>query len=73
MGSLPLTRIAGTNVFGFVRDSYTQQPLVGATIRVDAFPEANAVTDEMLAVITAGGLTPDEATFTQLRDAILRI
>ncbi|MCO6456283.1 MAG: Ig-like domain-containing protein, partial [Pirellulaceae bacterium] len=43
--TLPLTRIAGTNVFGFVRDSYSGQPIVGATIRVDAFPEANTVTD----------------------------
>ncbi len=44
--TLPLTRIADTNVFGFVRDSYTGDPIVGATIRVDAFPEANAITDE---------------------------
>lgn len=43
--TLPLTRIPGTNVFGFVKDSYTTTPIVGATIRVDAFPEANAVTD----------------------------
>jgi len=44
--TLPLTRIPRTNVFGFVKDSYTGQPIVGATIRVDAFPEANVVTDE---------------------------
>lgn len=44
--TLPLTRIAGTDVFGFVRDSFTGEPIEGATIRVDAFPEANAVTDE---------------------------
>lgn len=50
--TLPLTRIPGTNVFGFVYDSYNVNPdgsnipIVGATIRVDAFPEANAVTDE---------------------------
>ena len=44
--TLPLTRILGTNVFGFVRDSFSEEPIVGATIRVDAFPEANAVTDE---------------------------
>ena len=44
--TLPLTRISGTNVFGFVRDSVSGDPLVGATIRVDAFPAANAVTDE---------------------------
>jgi len=44
--TLPLTRIAETNVFGFVRDSLTGNPIVGATIRVDAFPAASAVTDE---------------------------
>ncbi len=44
--TLPLTRIKNTNVFGFVRDSMSGEPIAGATIRVDAFPEANAVTDE---------------------------
>lgn len=44
--TLPLTRIPGTDVFGFVRDSFSGEPIEGATIRVDAFPEANAVTDE---------------------------
>lgn len=44
--TLSLTRIPNTNVFGFVRDSYSQQPIVGATIRVDAFPEANATTNQ---------------------------
>ncbi len=49
--TLPLTRIPGTNLFGFVYDAYNKNsdgsniPIVGATIRVDAFPEANAVTD----------------------------
>ena len=49
--TLPLTRIPGTNVFGYVFDSInknpddTDRPIVGATIRVDAFPEANVVTD----------------------------
>ena len=43
--TLPLTRIDGTNVFGFVRDSFSGDPIVGATIRVDAFPAANVVTD----------------------------
>lgn len=49
--TLPLTRINGTNVFGYVYDSYNKNPdgsnipIVGATIRVDAFPQANAVTD----------------------------
>ncbi|MCA9119200.1 MAG: Ig-like domain-containing protein [Planctomycetaceae bacterium] len=44
--TLPLTRVAGTNVFGYVKNALTQEPIVGVTIRVDAFPEANAVTDE---------------------------
>lgn len=50
--TLPLTRVTGTEVTGFVYDSYhklpdgSDRPIVGATIRVDAFPEANAVTDE---------------------------
>ena len=50
--TLPLTRIEGTDVFGYVFDSFnknpdgTNIPIVGATIRVDAFPNANAVTDE---------------------------
>ncbi len=43
--TLPLTRIAGTNVFGYVRDSLSGNPIAGATIRVDAFPAANVVTD----------------------------
>lgn len=43
--TLPLERIEGTRVFGFVRDAMTQSPIEGVTIRVDAFPEANAVTD----------------------------
>ena len=43
--TLPLTRIPNTSIFGYVRDSFTLQPIVGATIRVDAFPEANAITD----------------------------
>lgn len=50
--TLPLRRIAGTNVTGFVFDSYnvnpdgSDRPVIGATIRVDDFPEANVVTDE---------------------------
>jgi hypothetical protein len=41
--TLPLTRIANTHVFGFVYDSFNNDPdgsdipIVGATIRVDAF------------------------------------
>lgn len=44
--TLSLTRVDDTNVFGFVKDSYTGDPIAGATIRVDAFPEADALTDE---------------------------
>jgi hypothetical protein len=46
-----LTRIAGTDVWGYVYDAYTllpnggNRPVVGATIHVDGFPQANAVTD----------------------------
>ncbi len=49
--TLPLFRIPGTAVSGYVFDSYRTNadgspvPVIGATIRVDAFPEANAVTD----------------------------
>ena len=49
--TLPLTRIPGTNIFGYVYDSYNlgpggeNIPVVGATIRVDAFPQANTTTD----------------------------
>lgn len=43
--TLSLERIDNTNVFGFVKDSYSGLPIEGATIRVDAFEEANAVTD----------------------------
>ncbi|QLE56856.1 Ig-like domain-containing protein [Nostoc sp. TCL26-01] len=50
--TLPLTRIAGTDVWGYVYDSYNKNsdgsniPVVGATIRVDALPGVTAVTDE---------------------------
>jgi hypothetical protein len=49
--TLPITRIPGTRVWGYVYDSYNKTPegadipIVGATIRVDAFPEANVTTD----------------------------
>ncbi|WP_017327401.1 Ig-like domain-containing protein [Synechococcus sp. PCC 7336] len=50
--TLPLTRIPGTDVFGYVFDSSnpnadgSDRAVVGATIRVDAFPGLTAVTDE---------------------------
>ncbi len=49
--TLSITRIAGTEVWGYVYDSYnknpdgSERPVIGATIRVDGFPEANALTD----------------------------
>lgn len=43
--TLPLTRIEGTGVFGYVYDAYTQEPIEGVTIRADGLPELNAVTD----------------------------
>ena len=49
--TLSLSRIPNTGVWGYVYDSYNKNPdgsdraVVGATIRVDGFPEANAVTD----------------------------
>ena len=50
--TLPLTRIPGTDVFGYVYDSYNQNedgsniPLEGVVIRLDSLPEVFAVTDE---------------------------
>jgi hypothetical protein len=49
--TLPLTRIPGTNVSGTVVDAFNRNPdgseipIVGATIRVDGFPEMNVLTD----------------------------
>ncbi|MBL8144571.1 MAG: Ig-like domain-containing protein [Acidobacteria bacterium] len=46
-----MTRIGGTDVWGYVYDAYNllpnggNRPVVGATIRVDGLPQANAVTD----------------------------
>ncbi|MDA0345931.1 MAG: Ig-like domain-containing protein [Verrucomicrobia bacterium] len=44
--TLSLDRIENTNIFGFVKDSYSEIPIQGATIRVDGLPAANVVTDE---------------------------
>ena len=43
--TLSLTPIPGTDVFGFVKDSSTGEPIVGATIRVDSLPDKSATTD----------------------------
>lgn len=49
--TLSLSRIPHTDVWGYVYDSYNQNPdgtdipVVGATIRVDGFPDFTAVTD----------------------------
>jgi len=50
--TLSITSIEGTELFGYVYDSFNRDengeniPIFGATIRVDALPEAVAVTDE---------------------------
>lgn len=44
--TLPLTRIDGTNVWGYVKDSLTGEPIAGVTIYVNAFPQASGVTDD---------------------------
>ncbi|MDA0347381.1 MAG: Ig-like domain-containing protein [Verrucomicrobia bacterium] len=43
--TLPSTRIPGTNVWGYVKDSFTEEPIKGVTIFVNAFPAASATTD----------------------------
>ena len=43
--TLSLNRIANTNVWGFVRDSFSDDPLEGVTIFVNGFPEASITTD----------------------------
>ena len=43
--TLPLTRVEGTDVFGFVKSSMTDEALEGVTLRLDAFPEVTATTN----------------------------
>ena len=49
--TLPIVRIAGTDVWGYVYDSYnknpdgTDKPLAGVEIRLDFLPDVKAVTD----------------------------
>jgi len=45
-------------------------PVTSLPPSLDRAVEQNAVFDELLAVIVAAGLTPDEANLTQLRDSI---
>ncbi|MBM3115002.1 hypothetical protein [Jeongeupia naejangsanensis] len=45
-------------------------PLVGEVASLDPASWANGVTDEILSVISDGGLTPNETISTQLRDAL---
>ncbi|MEA5620007.1 ScyD/ScyE family protein [Cronbergia sp. UHCC 0137] len=50
--TLPITRIEGTDVWGYVYDSYNKNPdgsnipIQGVTIRLDALPDVFTVTDE---------------------------
>ncbi|MFM6917107.1 MAG: Ig-like domain-containing protein, partial [Dolichospermum sp.] len=50
--TLPIVRIAGTDVWGYVYDSYNKNPdgsnipIKGVTIRLDALPNVFAVTDD---------------------------
>lgn len=40
------TRIPGTNVWGYVKDSLTGDPIEGVTIYVNAYPQASTATDD---------------------------
>lgn len=48
-------------------------PASGIAASEDTAAWANAVTDEILAVITAAGLVPDENVHTQLRQAVIAL
>jgi hypothetical protein len=43
--TLPLTRMENTNVFGYVRDSFSGNPIAGATVLVDNIPSIQDITD----------------------------
>ena len=57
--TLPITRIPGTNVFGYVYDSYNKAPdgsdiPLEGVIRLDALPEVTATTDREWLLHTRG-------------------
>lgn len=48
-------------------------PVNGIPASEDTAAWANAITDELIAVIEAAGIVPDENVLTQVRDAIIAI
>jgi len=59
---------------GLVGGKFTDgDPGAGVAASRDPSSWANLVTDELLNVLVAGGIVPDEATNTQVRDAIQAI
>ena len=65
VASLPTPAAAGTA--GYFRDGDLATGLVGTRVTADFL---NAVQEELIAVILAGGLTPSKTVRTQVRDAI---
>ena len=65
VASLPAPAAAGTA--GYFRDGDLTTGLVGTRVTADFL---NAVQEELIAVILAGGLTPSKTVRTQVRDAI---